>query len=347
VLGWLQYSFAAIVALKRTEATVLVTLLDPREATRVRAWLVRSGFEARVLGEGTTLLVEDPFVPFAIEDALRSDPAVAVVEATVELPRRVRRYTPDDAPWPFEGGYPDVIAGPCSVESPEVAEEVAACLSRLKLGWMRGGTHKIRTSPEQFQGAGLLAARWLREACDRHGLRAISEVVDTGDMEAIADMLDILQVGARQMHNPHFLQRVAALRKPVLLKRGLSATPLEWLWAGEYLLKAGAPYVIFCERGIRTPSPLKRFTLDLQAIPFIRQMSAYPVFVDPSHAAGSSPYVLPLALGARAAGAQGLLVECHPDPSCARSDATQALDLVQLEDLVRRVRALHLEEVTP
>ena len=326
---------------------MLVTLIDPREAARIRTWLVRSGHDARILGDGTSLLVDDPFVPYYVEDALRADPAVATLEATEDLPRRVRRYTSDDAPWPFEGPIPDVIAGPCSVESPEVADTVAACIARLRLGWMRGGTHKIRTSPEQFQGAGLRAALWLREACDRHGLRAVSEVVDTDDMEAIAEHLDLLQVGARQMHNPHFLQRVGSLHKPVLLKRGLAASPLEWLWAAEYLLKAGAPHVVFCERGVRTPNPLKRFTLDLQAIPFIRQMSAYPIFVDPSHAAGSSPYVLPLALAARAAGAHGLLVECHPDPGSARSDATQALDLVQLEDLVQRVRALRLQEVTP
>ncbi|HEY9854355.1 MAG TPA: 3-deoxy-7-phosphoheptulonate synthase [Stenomitos sp.] len=324
---------------------MLIKLSDRTEATRLRSWLTRLGHASRVLDGGQLILVEDPFVPFHVRQSLAFDPAVASVEPTHAQPQRATRQSAEDAPWPFPGRMPDIVAGPCSVESAAVADEVAHFLSTLNIGWMRGGTHKVRTSPYDFQGAGLQAAEWLRESCDRYGLRAISEVVDSDDMEAIASLLDIVQIGARQMHNPHFLQRVAATGKPVLLKRGLSATPSEWLWAAEYLLIAGAPHVIFCERGIRTPNPLKRFTLDLGAIPFIREMTPFPIYVDPSHAAGSSPYVLPLALGAMAAGAHGLLVECHPDPACARSDATQALDFPALAEMVRRVRNLNLQEV--
>lgn len=324
---------------------MLVKLSNRTEAARVRAWLTRRGLASRILDGGALILVDDPFVPYGVKQALLYDPAVDSVEPTRAAPEATIRTSSEDAPWPFPGRMPDIVAGPCSIESAAVADEVAHFLSTLNIGWMRGGTHKVRTSPYDFQGAGLQAAEWLRESCDRYGLRAISEVVDSDDMEAIADLLDIVQVGARQMHNPHFLQRVASVGKPVLLKRGLSATPTEWLWAAEYLLVAGAPHVIFCERGIRTPSPLKRFTLDLGAIPFIREMTPFPIYVDPSHAAGSSPYVLPLALGAMAAGAHGLLVECHPDPGCARSDATQALDFPALADMVRRVRSLNLQEV--
>jgi 3-deoxy-7-phosphoheptulonate synthase len=325
---------------------VLITLLDRTEAERIHSWLIREGHASRKLDDGRLILVDDPFVPHRVKEALMRDAAVAALESTHSEPRMVMRHDDADAVWPFPGPLPDVVAGPCSIESRAVADEVAHFLSTLGIGWMRGGTYKVRTSPYEFQGAGLDAAEWLREACDRHGLRAISEVIDTPDMEAVASLLDVLQIGARQMHNPQFLQRVAQIGKPVLLKRGLSATPAEWLWAAEYLLDAGAPFVAFCERGIRTPSPLKRFTLDLQAIPFIKEMTPFPIFIDPSHAAGSAPYVKPLALGAMAAGAHGLLVECHPDPACARSDATQALDFAALADLVRQVRRLNLQEVT-
>ncbi|MNX63206.1 Phospho-2-dehydro-3-deoxyheptonate aldolase [compost metagenome] len=325
---------------------MLITLSDRTEAARIQGWLIREGHANRKLDDGRLILVDDPFVPHRVRMALQRDAAVASIELTRSEPRLVARQGDADAAWPFPGPIPDVVAGPCSIESRAVADEVAHFLSTLSIGWMRGGTHKVRTSPYEFQGAGLKAAEWLRESCDRYNLRAISEVIDTPDLEAVASLLDIIQIGARQMHNPQFLQKVARLGKPVLLKRGLSATPAEWLWAGEYLLEAGAPFVAFCERGIRTPSPLKRFTLDLQAIPFIKEMTPFPIFIDPSHAAGSSPYVKPLALGAMAAGAHGLLVECHPDPACARSDATQALDFAAMTDLVRQVRRLNLQEVT-
>lgn len=325
---------------------MLITLSDRTEASRVRDRLIREGFGCQVLAEGRLILIEDAFVPHRVQAILRQDPAVLTLESTKMQPHLVMRHSGADAAWPFSEALPDIVAGPCSIESAAVADEVAHFLSSQKIRWMRGGSYKVRTSPYEFQGAGLQAAEWLRSACDRYGLSAISEVVDTPDMEAVADLMDLLQVGARQMHNPHFLQRVAHLGKPVLLKRGLSATPAEWLWAAEYLLEAGAPFVAFCERGIRTASPLKRFTLDLGAVPFIREMTPYPIFVDPSHAAGTSPYVTPLALAAMAAGAHGLMVECHPDPACARSDAAQALDFPALADLVRRVRSLSIQEVS-
>jgi 3-deoxy-7-phosphoheptulonate synthase len=326
---------------------VLITLSEHSEAPRIQSWLIREGVASRLLDGGRLLLVDDPFIPHHLLRRVDADPAVLRREDTHDLPRRVLRSGIEEAEWPFPGRIPTLIAGPCSIDSFAVADETAHLLSSLQLGWMRGGTHKARTSPYAFQGHGFRAAEWLREACDRHGLRAVSEVLDTPDMEAIAELLDLVQVGARQMHSFRFLQRVGALEKPVLLKRGLSATPEEWLWAAEYLLDAGAPSVVFCERGIRTPAPLKRFTLDLQAIPFIREMTPYPIFVDPSHAAGTTPYVAPLSLAALAAGAHGLLIECHPDPAKACSDALQALDFDALTDLARRAQCLGKLEVTP
>jgi 3-deoxy-7-phosphoheptulonate synthase len=230
------------------------------------------------------------------------------------------------------------------VESRALIHETAAFVAGLGLRWLRGGTDKTRTRPGDFQGQGLAAAEWLREAADTHGMRCITEVSDGPDSLAIAELADVLQIGARHMHAPRLLQRLGALGKPVLLKRGLAATPEEWLWAAEYLLEAGAPTVIFCERGIRTPSPLKRFTLDLGAVPFIRSMTPYPILVDPSHAAGAAPYVAPLAKAAIAAGAHGVIVECHPDPARARSDKLQALDFSALATLADELRRLLPQE---
>jgi 3-deoxy-7-phosphoheptulonate synthase len=159
--------------------------------------------------------------------------------------------------------------------------------------------------------------------------------------------VDVVMVGARHMHASRHLQRIGRFGKPVILKRGLAASPEEWLRAAEYLLEAGAPTVAFCERGSRSAHPLKRFTLDVGAVPFIREVAAFPVLVDPSHAAGYGPYVAPLARAAIAAGAHGVIVECHPDPACAKSDALQALDLPALARLVGEVTRIQAALAIP
>lgn len=319
---------------------MLVTLTTVQAADRLGAWLTRQGLAARKLSSGRILLIADGWVPHAVRQALAADPEVAALEDTVDQPVRVMRMSDRDEPLPWPLGPTPLIAGPCSVESRALIHETADFLAGLGLKWLRGGTDKTRTRPGDFQGHGLQAAEWLREAADAHGMRCITEVSDGADSEAIAELADVLQIGARHMHAPRLLQRLGALGKPVLLKRGLAATPEEWLWAAEYLLEAGAPTVMFCERGIRTPSPLKRFTLDLGAVPFIRAMTPYPILVDPSHAAGSAPYVAPLAKAAIAAGAHGVLVECHPDPARARSDKLQALDFPALAALAADLRRL-------
>lgn len=320
---------------------MLITLADPAEAPRLREWLTRRGLESRLLQRGGALLLPDPWVPWEVRDALAADAAVACLEDLSEPPRRVLRQGPPGAPDPvWELGPVPMVAGPCAVEDEEMIHLSAARVAALGIRWLRGGTDKTRTRTDAFQGLGARAAGWLREAADAHGLRVLSEVTDSPEAEAIAEHLDVVMVGARHMHATRHLQRIGRLGKPVVLKRGLAASPEEWLRAAEYLLEAGAPTVAFCERGARSAHPLKRFSLDLAAVPFVREVAAYPVFVDPSHAAGYGPYVAPLARAAIAAGAHGVIVECHPDPARARSDALQALSFDALASLAADLRHL-------
>jgi 3-deoxy-7-phosphoheptulonate synthase len=317
---------------------MFLTLTAPDAAPALKAWLTRQGFASRSLQGGTALLIDDPWVPGAIKAALALRPEVSSLEETHDLPRLALGAGP--TPPAFQVGPLPLIAGPCALESLDHALETADFLADLGVLWLRGGTNKTRTRPDSFQGAGVRAAHWLREAADRYGLRCVSEVTEGNDLEAIGELLDLVQVGARNMHAPRFLRRVGQLGKPVLLKRGFAAEPAEWLWAAEYLLEAGAPSIIFCERGLRTAAPLKRFTLDLGAVPFVRSMTPFPIWVDPSHAAGSTPYVAPLARAAIAAGADAVIVECHPAPERACSDATQALDFDALAALAADLRRL-------
>jgi 3-deoxy-7-phosphoheptulonate synthase len=313
---------------------MLVTLTSAHAQPRIGAWLTRRGLGARPMLGGLGLLLSDPWIPHDVRDALLADPEVESLEDTTEYPRRVMRHDDRAVAFDLDLGRAPVIAGPCSVESREMAFQAAEFVKSLGLNWVRGGTDKTRTRPGDFQGAGLQAARWLKEAADAHNLRCVTEVTDSPEAEAIGELVDLIQVGARHMHSPRHLQRLGRMGKPVLLKRGLVASPEEWLWAAEYLLEAGAPSVLFCERGIRTASPLKRFTLDLGTVPFIRAMTHSPILVDPSHAAGTSPYVAPLAKAAIASGAHGVIVECHPDPARACSDKLQALDYPAMTALV-------------
>lgn len=317
---------------------MFLSLTTADAAAPLQGWLVRQGIASRPLQGGRALLVTDPWVPQAVRQALAEHPLVAGIEETHEQPKLALTGAPArDAA--SVGDLP-LVAGPCALESLDHALETADFLAGLGVRWLRGGTHKTRTSPRAFQGAGVEAAGWLRQAADRYGLRCVSEVTEGPDAEAVAEQVDLIQIGARNMHAPRFLQRVGKLGKPVLLKRGFAASPEEWLWAAEYLLAAGAPGVIYCERGMRTAAPLKRFTLDLAAVPFIQQMTSSPIWVDPSHAAGASPYVAPLARAAIAAGAQAVIVECHPDPARACSDALQALDFPAMAALAADLRRL-------
>ncbi len=232
------------------------------------------------------------------------------------------------------------MAGPCSVESHEqvgiVARTVAASGARV----LRGGAFKPRTSPYSFQGHGEEALRWMREAADRSGLAVISEVMDVRVIDMMMRYVDCLQVGARNMQNFDLLKELGKVRKPVLVKRGLSATIEEWLLSAEYILAGGNHQVVLCERGIRTFENATRNTLDISAIPVVKKRSHLPIVVDPSHGTGRRDKVIPMARAAIAAGADGLLIEVHNNPDKALSDGAQSLYPEQFDRLMGELRII-------
>jgi 3-deoxy-7-phosphoheptulonate synthase len=218
-----------------------------------------------------------------------------------------------------------LIAGPCTVESREQVLETARAVKDAGAAMFRGGAYKPRTSPYAFQGLGQEGLRLLAEAKELYGLPIVTELMDVRDLEAVLEVADVLQIGARNMQNYPLLAEIGRSGCPVLLKRGLSATLEELLMAAEYILKEGNEKVILCERGIRTFETAYRFTLDLMAVPVLKQLSHLPVVVDPSHAAGRRDLVEPLSLAAAAVGADGIIVEVHPNPEEAICDGPQAL----------------------
>jgi len=231
-----------------------------------------------------------------------------------------------------------IIAGPCSVESREQILETAKFLKEVGADMLRGGAFKPRTSPYSFQGLGEEALKWLREAGDETGLPVVTEVLDTRHVDLVAKYADVLQIGARNMQNTPLLREVGKRKMPVLLKRGFSSTIEEWLLAAEYIMLEGNENVILCERGIRTFEPSTRFTLDISAVPVVKELSHLPVIVDPSHAAGKRSLVIPLARAAAAVGADGIMVEVHPNPSEALSDGPQSLTFEDFRRLISEVR---------
>lgn len=236
------------------------------------------------------------------------------------------------------GGDFTLIAGPCSVENEAMLLHTAEFLVSHGVRLMRAGAFKPRTSPYAFQGLGAEGLRLLAKARAMTGIGIVTEVMDAAQADAVEEAADILQIGARNMQNYTLLQRAAKSRKPVLLKRGLSATLEEWLMAAEYLLAGGNPNVILCERGVRTFADHNRNTLDLSVVPAAKQVTHLPVLVDPSHGTGRRSCVTPMALAAMAAGADGLLLEVHPDPDRALSDGAQSLDF---HEFVRLLDGLH------
>ncbi len=225
----------------------------------------------------------------------------------------------------FGGREVVVIAGPCAVESREQLAATAHEVHRAGARVLRGGAFKPRTSPYSFQGLGVEGLRILRDVGAATGMATVAEVVDEASLEAALEYVDMVQVGARNMQNFSLLKHVGRAGKPVLLKRGFAATVEEWLLAAEYILAEGNENVVLCERGIRTFESATRNTLDLSAVPLVKELSHLPVIVDPSHATGRRNLVLPMARAAIAAGADGLMVEVHPDPDRALSDGPQSL----------------------
>lgn len=239
------------------------------------------------------------------------------------------------------GGDPVVImAGPCSVESEEQIHTVAGHVAAAGAKILRGGAFKPRSSPYSFQGLGGDGLRFLRDAADEHGLKTVSEVMDPGQMELMAEYVDIFQVGTRNMQNFSLLKALGRQRKPVMLKRGLSATIEEWLMSAEYIMAGGNHDVILCERGIRTFEQHSRNTFDVSAFPIVKKLSHLPIIGDPSHAIGIRDKVPPLARAAVAAGADGVIVEVHHNPAEALSDGPQALFPEQFAELVGQLRQI-------
>ena len=232
------------------------------------------------------------------------------------------------------------MAGPCSVESREQVGIVAGAVAASGARVLRGGAFKPRTSPYAFQGHGEEALRWMREAADENGLAVISEVMDLRTIEMMMGYVDCLQVGARNMQNYDLLRELGKVRKPVLLKRGLSATIEEWLLSAEYILAGGNTQVVLCERGIRTFENATRNTLDISAIPVVKKRSHLPIVVDPSHGTGRRDKVIPMARAAIAAGADGLLIEVHNNPEKALSDGAQSLYPEQFDKLMGELRII-------
>ena len=237
----------------------------------------------------------------------------------------------------FGGSDFVLIGGPCSVESPEQIEVCAEAVDRANATILRGGCFKPRTSPYSFQGLGLAGLALMSEVARERGLAVVTEVMTPEQVEAVAHHADMLQIGARNMQNFDLLRAAGAQRKPVLLKRGMSASLDELLWSAEYLLAEGNDQVVLCERGIRTFETATRSTLDLSAVPVLKSKTHLPVIVDPSHAAGDRNLVPALARASKAVGADGLMIEIHPRPNQALSDGPQALTLPMWSQLAREL----------
>jgi len=283
------------------------------------------------------------------EDALRVQPLEVIpgVEKVMPVlkPYKLvsREFRPENSVVNISGVHVGgkkiiLIAGPCSVENRQMLLETAKAVKEAGADILRGGAFKPRTSPYSFQGLGEEGLKLLRDVAKATGMPVVTELMDLRDIELLEEYADVLQIGARNMQNFELLKEAGQSHKPILLKRGLSATITEFLLAAEYLLNQGNFNVILCERGIRTFEDQTRFTLDLNAVPVIKKLSHLPIIVDPSHGTGSYEYVGPMAKAAVAAGADGLMIEVHPNPEVALSDGPQSLLPKRFATLVKELK---------
>ena len=295
-------------------------------------------------GEERTVIGVIGTNPFQLKDLFVEAPGVAeVIPITKPYKLSNREFRPHDTHIRVGGvdvGSDQVwiVAGPCSIENAEMFLESARGVKAAGGHALRGGAFKPRTSPYSFQGLRHEGLRILKAVRAETGLPIVSEVLSEADLDAVADVADVIQIGARNMQNFSLLSEVGQLRRPVLLKRGMSSTIEEWLLSAEYILSQGNYDVILCERGIRTFEPYTRNTLDLNAVPLIRELSHLPVIVDPSHGTGRRSLVIAMALAAVAAGAHGVIVEVHPHPEVALSDGAQSLTLDGFRTLIQQLR---------
>lgn len=232
-------------------------------------------------------------------------------------------------------GTPQFVFGPCSVESYEQVDAVAKVLAQKGFKLMRGGAFKPRTSPYDFQGLGVEGLKILKEIGSTYNLGVISEIVSANDMEMALDYIDVVQIGARNMQNFDLLKAAGQINKPVLLKRGMAATIEEFIYAAEYIMSQGNDQIILCERGIRTYEKATRNTLDITAVPILKQETHLPVLVDVTHSTGRRDLLIPAAKAGLAIGADGIMAEVHPDPAVALSDSAQQMDLLQFEQFIK------------
>jgi 3-deoxy-7-phosphoheptulonate synthase len=325
---------------------VLEHNINPADKKHIVSFLENKGFQIReIRGEEETILGAVGIVPIDLRQVEILPGVARVIPITKPYKLASREFRKEDTsisvgPVKIGGSRIVVIAGPCSVESRQQILEVAALVRESGAVILRGGAYKPRTSPYAFQGLGEEGLKYLKEAGEANGMPVISEIVTPEHAEMFAEYTDILQIGARNMQNFELLKKVGALHKPVLLKRGPAATIQDLLMSAEYLLAHGTDHVMLCERGIRTFETYTRNTLDISAIPVVKKLSHLPILVDPSHGTGIRAKVLPMALAAVAAGADGLIVEVHTDPEAALSDGPQSLYPEQFEKLMRDIQAL-------
>ena len=325
---------------------VLHKSISTAEKEHIREFLTGKGFTVReIVGEQETIFGAVGLVRIDKREVELLPGVDQVIPITKPYKLASREFKKDDSvvkigPVKIGPLRLAVIAGPCAVENRDQIMESARIVHASGGVLLRGGAFKPRSSPYAFQGLGEEGVRYLKDAGEKYGLPVVTEIVATDHAEFLAEHVDLLQIGTRNMQNFELLKKVGSLRKPVILKRGLAATIEEWLMAAEYLMAHGAEDVILCERGIRTFETYTRNTLDLSAIPVVKKLSHLPVIVDPSHATGIREKVLPMALAAVAAGADGLIVEVHPDPDKAFSDGPQSLFPEQFEKLMRDIEAM-------
>ncbi len=318
---------------------MIVTLDANADSEAVRRALVGRGLWVRRFeagDEGPVQYLVEAGSPSASATELRSLEGVASVATRPSphprLDRQASRVAVDGVAI-GRGADPVLIAGPCSVESPEGILDIAGRLARFGVRFLRGGAYKSRTSPYTFQGHGARALRWMRDAADAHGMRVVTEAIGVDEVAPVAEVADLLQIGSRHLHPPPLLRAAAATGKPSLLKRGMAATVEEWLLAAEYCLCHGATGVIFCERGLRGFDPSTRHLLDLGSVALLAHVYRLPVIVDPSHGAGRRDLIAPLSRAAIAVGAAGLIIETHDDPGRALSDGPQALPIEEIKEV--------------
>jgi 3-deoxy-7-phosphoheptulonate synthase len=325
---------------------VLEHNIKPADKKHIVSFLEDKGFRIReIQGEEETILGAVGIIPIDLRQVEILPGVARVIPITKPYKLASREFKKEDTSIPvgpvkIGGSRIAVIAGPCSVESRQQILEVAALVRESGAVILRGGAYKPRTSPYAFQGLEEEGLKYLKEAGETNGMPVISEIVTPEHAEMFAEYTDILQIGARNMQNFELLKRVGALHKPVLLKRGPAATIQDLLMSAEYLLAHGTDNVMLCERGIRTFETYTRNTLDISAIPVVKKLSHLPILVDPSHGTGIRDKVLPMAMAAVAAGADGLIVEVHTDPEAALSDGPQSLYPEQFEKLMRDIQAL-------